>query len=94
MEELKHKLAEQFRGSRPGATGKTAAASTMDISNSMSRENFNYLNGSKKGRSGRSKSPGGAFGGFDEIPERGSAVKDSSMSNAEPAWYRALKKNK
>ena len=59
----------------------------------MSRENINFMNGSKKGRSGRSKSPGGVFGGFDDVPERGSAVKDNSMSNSEPAWYRALKKN-
>lgn len=96
VDELKQRLAEQFRGANKGTTGgKSVGASTLDVSNSMSRENFNYLNGaSKKGRSGRSKSPHG--GAFEEmmIPERGSAVKDLSMSGvAEPAWYRALKKN-
>jgi hypothetical protein len=57
----------------------------MDISNSMSRENFNYLNVSKKARSGRSKSPHGGAGASDEVPERGSAVKDLSVSGGEPA---------
>jgi hypothetical protein len=63
----------------------------------MSRENFNFMNASQKNknsRSGRSKSPGnGLFQSDEMIPERGSAVKDLSMSGAEPAWYKALKKN-
>jgi hypothetical protein len=53
-------------------------------------------------RSSRSKSPGHSMIGrgngvsFDEVPERGSAVKidqsNNSVAGGDPAWYRALKK--
>ncbi len=51
-----------------------------------------------KRRNNKSKSPGHQLGNngmsFDELPEKGSAVKDHSMIAGEnPAWYRALKKN-
>ena len=83
VDELKYKLAENFRGT--AATRKTAAASTLDISNSMSmgfKENFNGSNmkGKQqyKNSNGRSKSPGAGLSMMTEdmmIPEKGSAVK-------------------
>lgn len=95
VEDLKQKIVE---GAKRSISGKF---SNQDVSQSMvsygnaSKENISR----KMNRSNRSKSPGQTLGmnSFDEVPERGSAVKfdqsTNSMGGAEPAWYRALKKN-
>ena len=85
VDELKTKLAEGIR-----RTAKTGS-STLDASVSFANNNLSMSNTftRKSGKSAtRSKSPG-TF--LEDVPERGSAAKVSV--EAEPAWYKALKKN-
>ena len=99
VDELKSRIVE---GVKKGVSGKF---SNQDISHSMmSMGGAMKENSSKRmNRSSRSKSPGHSLIGggngmsFDDVPERGSAVKfdqsNNSIGGGEPAWYRALKKN-
>ncbi len=96
VDELKSRIID---GVKKGVSGKF---SNKDVNQSMVgsiKENNSKL----MNRSSRSKSPGHSLIGgggngmsFDEVPERGSAVKFDQSNNSmggEPAWYRALKKN-
>jgi hypothetical protein len=99
VDELKSRIVE---GVKKGVSGKFT---NQDVSHSMmSMGGVMKENSSKRmNRSSRSKSPGHSLIGggngtsFDEVPERGSAVKfdqsNNSIGGGEPAWYRALKKN-
>jgi hypothetical protein len=53
------------------------------IANHYHKENI-----MRKSNKSRSKSPSK----FDNIPEKGSAVKNLNESGSVPAWYKALKK--
>ena len=98
VDELKSRIVD---GVKKGVSGKF---SNHDVSQSMVSMGGMKENTAKRmNRSSRSKSPGHSLIGggngvsFDEVPERGSAVKfdqsAASIGGGEPAWYRALKKN-
>ena len=100
VEELRQKIVDTVKGKN--TAGKY---SNGDINQSMMSTNYGgNTKGKSNARNSRSKSPGNNLGNingmsFDEIPERGSAVKggmDQSINNRSgdtPAWYTAPKKN-
>jgi hypothetical protein len=103
VDELRHKLAEGLRG-RAHAKGNDISMSTGNGGSNFNTSKENMMK--KMNRSSRSKSPGhtlkdGFSTSYDEVPERGSAVKFDKSSHsinasglgAEPAWYKALKKH-
>ena len=82
VDELKSKLAEGIR--RTAKTGSSTLDASVSFANNLSMSNTFTR---KSGKSAtRSKSPGTYL---EDVPERGSAAK----VEAEPAWYKALKKN-
>ena len=100
VDELKQKIVDGVKKS----VNQTGKYSNQNASNSMiSNANASRENNSKlMNRSTRSKSPGNTLGNnnfgssLDDVPERGSAVKmdlSSGSQVADPAWYRALKRN-
>jgi hypothetical protein len=103
VDELRQKIVDTMKGGNRSTLGN-AKYSTGDISQSMISNNYGgNTKGKSNARNTRSKSPGNNLGNingmsFDEVPERGSAVKggnDQSINNRgdAPVWYNVLKKN-
>lgn len=100
VEDLRQRIVDGVKGKMTGGMSSIGNKNTnADLSQSMMSYNGGSKENNNKRRSSRSKSPGYMLGNnvsFDEIPERGSAVKmdqSSASIGNEPAWYRALKKN-
>ena len=103
VDELRQKIVDTMKGGNKSSMGNNKY-STGDISQSMISTNYGgNTKGKNNARNTRSKSPGNNLGNingmsFDEIPEKGSAVKggfDQSINNRgdAPVWYNVLKKN-
>jgi hypothetical protein len=102
VDELRQKIVDTMKSGIRSTLGN-AKYSTGDISQSMISNGYGGNTKKTNARNTRSKSPGNNLGNnigmsFDEIPERGSAVKggnDQSINNRgdAPVWYNVLKKN-